>query len=98
VLTLSSLPRDSVAIAMLEPGAAERGGGRLGRGAASLEFGGDLGGTRTRGLLRFGRRTQRSNNPWGRSASSSSSPCCLLYWLPVPPLTCGGAASRFGVD
>jgi hypothetical protein len=43
VLTLSSLPRDSVAIAMLEPGAAERGGGRLGRGAASLEFGGDLG-------------------------------------------------------
>jgi hypothetical protein len=65
VLTLSARPRDSVAIAMLEPGAAERGGGRLGRGAASLEFGGDLGGTRTRGLLRFGRRTQRSNNPLG---------------------------------
>jgi hypothetical protein len=43
VLTLSSLPLDSVAITMLEPGAAERGGGRWGRGAASLEFGSDLG-------------------------------------------------------
>jgi hypothetical protein len=43
VLTLSSLPRDSVAIAMLEPGAAKRGGGRWRRGAASLEYGGDLG-------------------------------------------------------